>query len=181
MPLPYFKWDIYHHFQLIKFSWICNSSVEIIFLQKCRSTTPLSSSVLILCKKHVYFLFVFPQFSFPPFLLSLITVLKFLEDMSCCESAVLGTWKIFSTWKLMSFCSGEIFLNYFCLFSMFFSFLRCLLFWKWTHKMNPLIFSYFQSLSFCSTFWDINFIVSSEFFISAIIKFFFVLCMFLFQ
>lgn len=180
MPLPYFKRDIYHHFQLIKFSWICNSSVEIIFLQKCRSTTPLSSSVLILCKKHVYFLFIFPQFSFPPFLLSLITVLKFLEDMSCCDSAVLGTWKIFHL-ETHVFLFGGNFLELFLSVFYVFSFLSCLLFWKWTYKMNPLIFSYFQSLSFCSTFWDINFIVSSEFFISAIIKFFFVLCMFLFQ
>lgn len=175
MPLPYFKWDIYHHFQLIKFSLICHSSVEIIFLQKCRSTTPLSSSVLILCKKHVYFLFIFSSV----FLSSLSSV-----SHNCSEIS----WRYVLLWIRCAghlenhvFLFGGNFLELFLSVFYVFSFLSCLLFWKRTYKMNPLIVSYFQSLSFCSTFWDINFIVSSEFFISAIIKFVFVLCMFLFQ
>lgn len=44
----------------------------------------------------------------------------------------------------------------------------------WALLIFLYFLSYFQSLSFCSTFWDFNYIVSIEFFI----KFFFFICSF---
>lgn len=65
-------------------------------------------------------------------------------------------------------------------------FLGYSLFRKWTYRMSPPILLYFHSyfqfiilLYFLGDFFI--FIVSSDFFISAIIMFFYILCMFLFK